>query len=136
MKKNERMELFLEIYSTYYQEMGIYAGESYKKDRGCAYISAKVICLPKNVLDDPSEWNIFEFLHEIGHIKTNKVSMRVYEKEYLATQWAAEEANRIGFKVKSSWKKIYQDYIWHKREICINKGGKNVPDKEALQIKW
>ena len=62
--------------------------------------------------------------------------MRTYEKEYLAVQWSAREANKIGLHIQGIWKTAYQKYIWKKRQMCINKNGKNVASKESLIVDW
>ena len=116
--------------------MWIHAGECGKDKRAYSVVSKKEIIVPVGVFSNPTEWDILALLHEIGHIKTNKDSMRVYEKEYLATQWAADEAQKWNFKISGDYKNIYQEYIWDKRNMCIRMNGKNVPSKRSLKIKW
>lgn len=128
--------LFQKIYNTYCKEMYIHFMDLAPGESGYSYVSLREIVLPTKAMYNPSGWNVLALLHEVGHIKTNKDSMRVYEKEYLATQWSADEARRLGFHVTDLWKRTYQNYIFDKRTMCINKGGKNVPPKEKLVIKW
>ncbi len=136
MKKTERLQLFNRIFLKYAREMWIHSGDCGKDRRAYSIISRKEIILPRDSFSNPSEWDIIVLLHEIGHIKTNRDSMRVYEKEYLATQWSADEARRLGFPVKQLWKDAFRDYILEKRQMCLNRGGKNVADEEALVIQW
>ncbi len=132
----EIFKLFNAIFSHYGKEMWIHSGDCGPDNRAYSYISLKEVILPCETFRHPTEWDIMALLHEIGHIKTNKEKMRVFEKEFLAVQWSADEAKRWDFKIKSEWKTIYQDYIWEKRDICIRKKGKNVPDRDALIIHW
>lgn len=129
-------EMFNKIYDRYKREMFIHFEELKPGESGYSYVSCRRVVLPKRAAVNPSGWDVLTLLHEIGHIKTNKDRMRVYEKEYLATQWSADEAKKWGFKITDLWKETYQDYIFNKRTMCINKGGKNVPPKEKLVIKW
>lgn len=129
-------ELFKKIYNTYSKEMYIHFMDLEPGESGYSYVSLKEIVLPRKAMVNPSGWNVLALLHEIGHIKTNKDSMRVYEKEYLATQWSADEARRLGFRITDLWKKTYQDYIFDKWAMCVKRGGKNVLPKEKLVIKW
>jgi len=101
-----------------------------------SYIEKRVVLLPRKIIQNPSEWSLFAFLHEIGHIITNTPKMKRYEQEYLATQWALDEAKRIGFKVKQKNIDIYQEYIFDWRERSIKLKAKSVLPKEALVLKY
>lgn len=136
MTENERIILFNRIYLKYCCEMWIHCGDCGKDNRAFSIVSNNEIVMPFGVFAHPSEWDILSLLHEIGHIKTNTDNMRVYEKEYLATQWSANEAKRIGFKINSTWKNIYQNYIWEKRKYSVSRKVKNIPTKEQLIVKW
>lgn len=136
MTKNERVLLFNRIYLNYCNDMWIHCGDCGKDNRAFSIVSDREVVMPFGVFVNPSEWNILALLHEIGHIKTNNDNMRVYEKEYLATQWSADEAKRIGFTIKPEWKDIYQNYIWEKRRYSIARKAKDIPTKEQLVIKW
>ena len=136
MNSFRRFMLFNDIYLKYANEMWIHVGDCGKEKRAFSYVSNKEVIMPEGVFMNPTEWDILSLLHEIGHIKTNKDSMRVFEKEYLATQWCADEAKRWGFTVKDEWKDVYQKYIWDHRDSCVKRKGKNVPDKSKLVVKW
>lgn len=136
MTQKERKNLFDYIYNKYSKEMWIHEGNCGADKRPYSYIINKEIVLPKNSFRNPSEWIVFALLHEIGHIKTNTTKMKLYEKEFYATQWAATEARNLKFNIRTEWKKVYQDYILDKRQSCVNKKGKNVINKELLLIKW
>ena len=134
MNKEECRRIFQSIFNQYSKEMWIHSGGC--EDRSYSYIVRREIEMPKSVFENPDEWDIITLLHEIGHIKTNNHKMKVYEKEYYATQWSANKAREIGFVVKKEFREVYQTYIWDKRQMCINKKGKNVPNKAELIIKW
>lgn len=129
-------EMFATIYDKYRKEMFIRFEDLKPDESGYSYVSCRRVVLPKKAAVNPSGWDVLTLLHEIGHIKTNTNKMRVFEKEYLATQWSADEAKRLGFHIEETWKRIYQDYVFDKWKMCINKGGKNIPPKEKLMIKW
>lgn len=136
MTKKECKKVFDRIYQQFSKDIWIHPGDCGKDDRAYSYVLNREIVLPNKVFTNPSEWDILVFLHEIGHVKTNKADMRVFAKEYYATKWASIAARQIGLKVKPEWQVTFQEYIWDKRLECINKKGKNVPSKEALLIKW
>ena len=136
MTFKERKQMFDRIYQRYCGEMWIHGDENAAEDEAYSYIIRREIVLPKKAFSNPSEWMILVLLHEIGHIKTNTRNMKVYEKEFTATQWSAKEARRIGFCVRNEWKNVFQDYIWDKRQNCINRNGKNVASKESLVVVW
>ncbi len=129
-------ELFKKIYDKYSKEMYIHFMELPPRESGYSYLAYREIVLPKKAATNPSGWNVLALLHEVGHIKTNNERMRLFEKEYYATQWSANEARKLGFKVTELWKTTYQDYIFEKRAMYIKEGGRNVPPKEKLVIKW
>lgn len=136
MNYMERKRMFDNICNFYSRNIWIHVGDCGADGRAFSYVIRREIVLPESAFRNPSEWDILALLHEIGHIKTNTQKMKVYEKEYYATQWAANEAKRIGFYVSPEWKKAYQEYIFEKRQNCINRKGKNVVDKNKLIIKW
>ena len=132
MKQAEKSFMFYKIYLKYSKQMHIHAGD---KDCGFySYINAKEVVIPPDVFAKPKEWDIFALLHEIGHILTNTNKMKRCTQEYLATQWAIEEAKRIGFPIPKSYINIYQNYIWKWREVSVNMKSKNIPSKKELSL--
>ena len=128
----EEFMLFSKIYLEYCQEMWIHAGEP-----GCgfySYIIAREVVVPPEAFRHPDQWDVFALLHEIGHIKTNTVRQKRYYQEYLATQWAIQEAKKIGLKVPKSFIYTYQKYIWDWRDRSIKLKGKNVHSKEEIRL--
>ncbi len=129
-------DLFECICRMYGREMFIHSGKMAPDESGYSYVSLREVVLPERAFHNPTGWDALTLLHEIGHIKTNRDRMKVYEKEYLATQWSADEAKKWGFTIIERWKKTYQEYIFSKRTMCIRKGGKNVPPERELMIRW
>jgi hypothetical protein len=124
--------LFHDIYVKYHNQMWIHSGNT-----GCgfySYILSREVVVPPEAFQNPDVWDVFALLHEIGHIKTNTVKQKRYYQEYLATQWAIEEAKKIGFKVPKTYLDIYQNYIWKWRETSIKLRGKNILDKEEVRL--
>ncbi len=136
MTINERKELFTKLYKKYSKEMFIHSGDCGPDNRGYSYVMRREIVLPKESFTNPSEWQILELLHEVGHVKTNTRRMKLYEKEFQAIQWSANEAKKLGFPIKQLWRDAYQQYIWDKRQMSINRRSKKVPEKEDLIIQW
>ena len=132
-------EIFM-MYHTMFQE---YSAENIwirfieiEDNRAYSCVKSRIISMPARSFLHPTGWDILCLLHEVGHIMTNTPKMRVFECEFFATQWAAEEAKKWGGVVKDLWKNTYQKYIWDKRKDCIRRRGKNVPDMENLIISW
>ena len=136
LTKTERITKYNRIYLKYCNEMWIHCGDCGEDRRAYSYVSLREIVVPMGVFSDPSEWDLIVLLHEIGHIKTNKESMKMVVKEYLATQWMADESKKWEIPVKKLYADAFQKYIWEKRKLSIARGGKNVPSEEELAIRW
>ena len=121
------------LYIQYKNEMAI-VFEDNQSDEFYSYLLSRKIVLPNYIRSNPTEWSLFAFLHEIGHIMTNTTSMKRYEQEYLATQWAIDKAKEIGFDVPEKYIDTYQKYIWKWRETSIKHKAKNVATKESLVL--
>ena len=55
--------------------------------------------------------SLFTLLHEIGHIETDRPSMRRCEQESEATLWAVDKLKQLGIPVKRKVIKEYKGYI-------------------------
>jgi len=117
-----------------YRNQVIIEFEDNKPDDFYSYIISRKVVIPSCTKSHQTEWTLFAFLHEIGHVLTNKPNQKRYLQEYLATQWAIEEAKNIGFDVPNNFIKIYQDYIWKWREKSIKLNGKNIHSKEEVKL--
>ena len=122
------------LYIKYRNQMQINFVDTDQYDFG-AYIELRLIEIPEYTKNHPTEWSLFAFLHEIGHIMTNTTKMKRCEQEYRATQWAIQEAQEIGFKIPKSYINRYQEYIWNWRETSVKCHGKNIPTYEELTLK-
>jgi Zn-dependent peptidase ImmA (M78 family) len=100
------------------------------------YLVEKEIHFPMDRFNKPNSRDVFDMLHEIGHLKTNKKGMKRCEEEFYATQWAIKEMKKYKLKLSDVDKKIFQDYIWNWRNTSIKLKGKNVPSKEHLTLTW
>lgn len=85
---------------------------------------------------EPTDEDVFDILHEIGHIKTNLPGMKRCEEEFYATQWAIKEMKRYKFDIPLKRKREFQKYIWDWRETGLKLRAKNVPSKEELTLVW
>lgn len=89
-----------------------YDNDGKNKNTGYVYIHIDTII-------NPSQEDLLDFLHEIGHIITNRVGMKRCMEEYLATQWAIDHAKDFGVKVSKKRIAEFQNYIFKWREIGI-----------------
>lgn len=111
----------------------------------CTYSNAKTACINrkerviffnKRDWDNPTYDTIFDLLHEIGHYKTNTDDMRRCVKEFFATQWAIDEAKRIGFPVDKHTIELFQEYIWEWLDRLVKAAGEQIiPKDRALYMK-
>lgn len=133
MERKQLVNLHNYLYVTYKNKMNISFVDVAEDDFG-AQINNRVVKLPNCIKTNPTEWSLFAFLHEIGHVLTNKSDMKRCQQEFLATQWAIKEAKRIGFDVPPSYIKTYQDYIWKWRDKGIKCGAKQIPTCDELTL--
>ncbi len=131
MTKQELVNFHNNVWLKYHKHIKI-VFENEKDDDFHAFVGSAKVCLPKSVKTNQSEWTLLCFLHEIGHIMTNTCNMKRYEMEFLATQWALDEAKRIGFVVMNKDIQRFQRYInGYARKIR-----KNPPDLKDLLLKY
>lgn len=123
--RNAHNYLFLK----YRNQMSIVFEDVPADDFG-SYIIARKIVLPNAIKTKQSTWSLFAFLHEIGHILTNTPFQQRCVQEYLATQWALDEAKKIGFEVPTSYIQTYQKYIYR----WMNTRSKAEVKKEDLTL--
>lgn len=71
-----------------------------------------IIVLDYSRWQNPDDFFIFTILHEIGHCETYEPKQYKVKREFLATQWAIVEFNKLKLKLKKSEKKIWQEYIY------------------------
>lgn len=104
----------------------------------CAYcyLQDKEIHFPLSDFKNPDSRAVFDLLHEIGHLKTNKKGMKRCEEEYYATQWAIKEMKKYHLELHPVDKDIFQHYIWKWRETGMKLKGKNMPSKQQLTLVW
>lgn len=105
----------------YYNKGGI------DKNTGFVYFNNSIIQKPTN--DD-----LFDLLHEIGHIITNKYKMKRCIEEFLATKWAIENSSKFNVICSDKRFKEYQKYIYKWRETSIKHKAKNVPSMQQLTL--
>ena len=82
----------------------------YDGDSLC-YRDNKIIFLSNKIKKNPIDDNIFEMLHEIGHILNNDNSMKKCEREYYATVWAIKQSKKYKLNISDDCKEMYQKYI-------------------------
>lgn len=55
--------------------------------------------------------NLFDLLHEVGHLETNTEGMTRQEEEYFATEWALQRMKLYDFRLPKTRQKQFDDYI-------------------------
>ena len=100
------------------------------------YVPERIIYISCDKFLNPTPSSLFDLLHEIGHIMTNKKGMKRCEEEFYATQWAIEEMKRYKYEISDNRKNVFQEYIWKWRDTAIKLKAKTVPSKEELTLKW
>ncbi len=139
MTKTQAKKMFDDIVSYYESKEDIaFLEGSHNNDgeRACAYFDIKVVLFPAYKMEHPTEWEVLDLLHEIGHVETNTEEMPRYEREFRATQWAANRAKELKISVKKLYKETYQDYIFDTRTEDLKRKGTKRISKEKLIVKW
>ena len=95
----------------------------------------KQITIPAFVKKEQSEWSLFSFLHEIGHVMTNTDDMVFWEMEYLASKWAVDKAKELGIKFSYKTHIAQQDYIYEWWQFSKDLGYE-VPPAHTLNLYW
>ena len=55
---------------------------------------------------------LFKLLHEIGHCETYKPRQIKPTREFLATQWAIKEFNKLNLRLSKRDRELWQEYIY------------------------
>lgn len=99
-------------------------------------LKEKEVYFSKDCFKNPTARDVFDLLHEIGHLETNVKGMKRCEEEYYATQWAIKEMKEYNFDISKQDKTIFQNYIWKWRNTGIKLKAKNIPAKKELTLLW
>lgn len=127
MKIKKEIKELLSYYTHKYNVIIVSNNYSY------CYLDEDNIYLNISVLQNPTIDNVFEFLHEVGHLETNTTKMKRCMQEYLATQWAIDEYQKYGIKPSKETIDIYQEYIYGWRERYISRS-KTMPSKNEITL--
>lgn len=85
----------------------------YTKDSNCRCIPMwGLICIPNKYRREDFDNYLFSVLHEVGHCETFKDKQTEVEKEFLATQWASDNAKRYDVKIDNKEQDEWQNYIY------------------------
>lgn len=120
-------ELFYSIIKHYSKIYGI----DFTRERTFCYPRLKIIVINVDDFINPNEDIIFDFLHEVGHLKTNTPKMIKCEEEYYATEWAIKEIKKYG--IYPTYKRLleYQLYIYG-----FMKGRKRCPSVNDMTLNF
>lgn len=93
-----------------------------------------LVCFRKEIIENPSTLDLFDLLHEIGHIMSNNEQMAKCECEFYATQWAIDIARKYDVKITFDRFSRYQTGIIEIMEEEKNNGIRNVPHQSKLYL--
>ena len=133
MTKSDLKSYHNRLYVEYRNQMHIVFEDLPEDDFG-SYLESRYVVLPECIKKKPSEWSLFAFLHEIGHILTNNTNQYRCVQEFLATQWAINKAKEIGFNVPNEYINSYQKYIYDWRKLCAKRKGIRLPTEIELTL--
>lgn len=71
-----------------------------------------IIVLDINMWYNPNVFFIFTILHEIGHCETFEPHQMKPTREFLATQWAINELNKLQLRLSVEHQQAWQEYIY------------------------
>ncbi len=66
--------------------------------------------------------SLFELLHEIGHLETDKKGMKRAEQESEATKWQLAKMKECNLPIKRKYLRQYKDYIRMTYDRGIRRG--------------
>lgn len=101
----------------------------------CRY-ELKNIYFRYEIYKNPTENDLFDLLHEIGHIKTNIVGMKRCEEEFFATQWAIDNMKKYNVTISKDLLSDFQNYIWMWRDVGIKHKAKTIPTRKQLTLRY
>lgn len=124
------------IYNKYKENIYVYPYEG----AGQMYCIVKpyktfVYCEPE-VWENPTEEDLFDLLHEVGHAIANKPGMKRYEEEFYATVFAISKMEHYKLSLSNKRKKEWQNYINKYREGAIKRKAKNVMTLDEVTLVW
>ena len=85
---------------------------TYKETAFWAMRHCNRIGVPYELRNSSDVINIFNILHEVGHLETLEEKQTRATREFLATQWAIKELNKMKMKLPIERQKLFQDYIY------------------------
>lgn len=126
-----KKELEEKIIDKYRKEGCIFLYKS-ECDRAYCYLNSGLIIVDVNKIMNPTDTFIFDLLHEIGHIMSNKEGMKRWEEEASATEWAIKEAKKYNITISQNTRNRYDKYINDWITYARKHKSKNIPTKEYV----
>ena len=133
-KKNKYYIMMNDIMDKYKKENIIFIFTDEKLDY--CYLDTYKVYISKNQYENADAESVFNLLHEIGHLKSNKPGMKRCEEEYYATVWAIKKSKKYNIKIPKYIRNSYQEYIYNWRTSAIKKHAKIVPSIKELTLIW
>lgn len=108
----------------------------YNCDNEYCYLQEKEIYIPTRSLLSPTNISLFDLLHEIGHLRTNKIKMKRCLQECLATRWAIGESKKYGVVIPKWRQRQFNEDVEKWKLIAIKHNAKNMPKPSELKLDW
>lgn len=103
-------------------------------NRPCCSLEEKIIyCRYATFVRDDDD--VFDLLHEIGHLQTNTNQMLRYEQELLATEWAIQHCAKYNVTPSKEYKLDVQKYIDSWYYFAKKHKSKRIP-LTPKQLQW
>ena len=108
-----------------------------KSKTDSSYTENGVIYLAEDDYEPSTMVDVFNLLHEIGHVYTSESWMSRAEREWRATTWAIFHMKKYGVKIPNWRKDNFQDdiYFWYNFEKALT-GKKIRMSKSQLKLFW
>lgn len=124
-----------DLYNIYFREKYVLTHDCYCGDNSIAHahLDTKTVFMPRKDFEQMGVETLFDFLHEIGHLETNKDGMTRQEEEYYATTWAIDRMTKVyGFTLPESRKQDFERYI----SGYSSRNNKILKIKDLSEIDW
>ena len=84
--------------------------------RPYCYIGINIVYVYEDMLSANDD-DLFDVLHELGHLFTSTEDMTQYQRELLATKWAIKQCSKYNIVVSTERQTEWADYLdsWFRR---------------------
>lgn len=130
-----RQDIIAKIFDDYGKDVIV---EFHNETAMCCYPHPddRIIQMRVEQFMNPTNRDLFDLLHEFGHLETFKCKHRKFEREYFATQWALDHADEYGVEITARILNIFQEYIMGFYDKAKKRKVKNLPDVSEVRLEY